>query len=172
VNIFEAKRQTGRTTRMMEEALKMCRQGKAVYLLFATHSESESCKHSELGQRILFLGGKFESRLENYDFGQMKLLGAHPNCTVLVDHHVLETVFKKQVEMLEQFDATNDRLTFTNALNIARGCQDYSGGYTSDNYEIYQHGIQTVINALQSAAMLGLHDPQIRTLHEIGLSGA
>jgi hypothetical protein len=61
-------------------------------------------------------------------------------------------------------------LTFDDALRIARGCTDYGGGHRGDakEFETYQHGIQTVINALTAAAKDGLKDTQIRVLHAIG----
>ena len=61
-------------------------------------------------------------------------------------------------------------LTFEDALRIARGCTDYGGGYGSnaEHFEIYQHGIQTVINALTAASKTGLDDLQTMVLHSIG----
>ena len=64
----------------------------------------------------------------------------------------------------------NMELTFDDALKIARGCTDYGGGHRSnpEHYEIYQHGIQTVINALTAASETGLKDTQTAALHAIG----
>ena len=60
-------------------------------------------------------------------------------------------------------------LTFEDALRIARGCTDYGGGYRQpEDAEIYQHGIQTVINALTAASKTGLEDMQTRALHAMG----
>jgi hypothetical protein len=61
-------------------------------------------------------------------------------------------------------------LTFEDALRIARGCTDYGGGHcgNAEHYEIYQHGIQTVINALTAASKTGLEDMQTRALHSMG----
>ena len=61
-------------------------------------------------------------------------------------------------------------LTFDDAVRIARGCTDYGGGHRSnpEHYEIYQHGIQTVINALESAQRAGPEDTQVRALHCMG----
>ena len=61
-------------------------------------------------------------------------------------------------------------LTFEDALRIARGCPDYGGGHrgNAEHYEIYQHGIQTVINALTAASKTGLDDMQTRVLHSMG----
>ena len=65
-------------------------------------------------------------------------------------------------------------LTFEDALRIARGCTDYGGGHCSnpEHYEIYQHGIQTVINALTAASKTGLEDMQTRALHTMGANTA
>lgn len=61
------------------------------------------------------------------------------------------------------------KLSFDDALRIARGCTDYGGGYRGgDKFEAYQHGIGTVINALTSASLNGLEDYQVRTLHAMG----
>jgi hypothetical protein len=64
-------------------------------------------------------------------------------------------------------------LDFAAALRIARGCTDYGGGYRSDEGEfaIYQHGIQTVINALTAASERGLADTQVAALHRLGAPG-
>ena len=60
-------------------------------------------------------------------------------------------------------------LTFEDALRIALGCTDYGGGYRQpEDTEIYQHGIQTVINALTAASNKGLEDTQVAALHVMG----
>jgi len=63
-----------------------------------------------------------------------------------------------------------NKLTFDDALKIARGCTDYGGGYRSDpkQYEIYQHGIKTVIAALTATRNNGLDDTQVAALHVMG----
>jgi len=69
---------------------------------------------------------------------------------------------------------TGVELTFEDALRIARGCTDYSGGHRSDpeHYKIYQEGIWTVIRTLESAKEKGLDDPQIKALHSLSESGS
>lgn len=59
-------------------------------------------------------------------------------------------------------------VTFDDALRIARGCHDFNGGHYDEAHDIYHHGIQTVINALERAAKDGLKDYSIRVLHGIG----
>lgn len=60
-------------------------------------------------------------------------------------------------------------LAFSDAVRIARGCTDYGGGHRGkDTYEVYQHGTQTVIAALEAAERRGLEDTQVRALHCMG----
>ena len=61
-------------------------------------------------------------------------------------------------------------LTFSDAVAIALGCTDYSGGYRyePDLHEAYKAGVQTVINALENAQENGLSCHQSRALHGIG----
>jgi hypothetical protein len=61
------------------------------------------------------------------------------------------------------------QLAFEDALRIARGCTDYDGGYRSnEHYEIYQHGIKTVIAALTAASNTWPEDTQVAALHVTG----
>ena len=60
-------------------------------------------------------------------------------------------------------------LGFGDALRIARGCTDYGGGHHNDGHmDAYQHGIQTVINALEAAEKAGLNELQVRMLWRMG----
>jgi hypothetical protein len=90
------------------------------------------------------------------------------NFSVLVKEQTC-TGFAKLMKIV--FTTENEmELTFEDALRIARGCTDYGGGYrgNAEQYDIYQHGIQTVINALTDASKTGLEDMQTRALHTIG----
>jgi hypothetical protein len=63
-----------------------------------------------------------------------------------------------------------NNLTFDDALKIAQGCTDYGGGHRGDaeHFQIYQQGIQTVVNALKGAKQKGLEDTQVAALHTMG----
>lgn len=52
-------------------------------------------------------------------------------------------------------------------LRVARGCRDYKGGYDGEIYEAFQAGIETVIQAIESA-MKNPQDPQTRALESMG----
>jgi hypothetical protein len=54
---------------------------------------------------------------------------------------------------------------YETALRIARGCTDYGGGHYGREHEIYQHGVSTVITALERARV---DDLQTQTLLAIG----
>lgn len=59
--------------------------------------------------------------------------------------------------------------TAESCLKIAKGCHDYNGGYHDKrDSEAYHHGIQTVINALESYTRNGFDDFQVKVLHSIG----
>ena len=55
-------------------------------------------------------------------------------------------------------------------LSIAKGCLDYGGGYRRepDKYDAFQHGIKTVITALEKYCNNGLNDTQTVALYRIG----
>ena len=57
-------------------------------------------------------------------------------------------------------------------INIAKGCQDYSGGYARDPDKLaaFRHGITTVINALKAASLNDPNDKQSNALESIGRS--
>lgn len=59
-------------------------------------------------------------------------------------------------------------LTFDDAVKMARGSFDYSGGHRDRDLEIYHHGIQTVLNVLEAAQKRGFDDMQVRVVHSIG----
>lgn len=63
----------------------------------------------------------------------------------------------------------NTSLEFSDAVRIARGCLDYGGGYRNDDgdLDIYHHGIQTVINALEAVEKRGM-DSQVKALWNMG----
>ena len=67
------------------------------------------------------------------------------------------------VEWLVDRDATY--------MNLVKGCLDYGGGYRSNQKEldIFHHGIQTVINVIDTFQKKGLeNDMQLNVLNTIG----
>jgi hypothetical protein len=100
---------TGRTTRMLQEAIRLSNKGHAVYVVGA------DSRHAKLLQIALDTlsppldhGIKFEDaeRFPSLDWNTMRMLRAHPNCRVLVDHWVIESRYAAMLEMLHRFDPT------------------------------------------------------------------
>lgn len=63
---------------------------------------------------------------------------------------------------------SQSELSLDDALCVAKGCFDYSGGHRGDQLKIFHHGIQTVINALEGAKKSKLTSLQSKILHRIG----
>ena len=59
-------------------------------------------------------------------------------------------------------------LNYDDAIKIARGCFDYSGGHRDGERKIFHHGIQTVCQALEGTKKNGLSDLQSAFLHSLG----
>ncbi len=97
------KRQTGRTTRMLEEALYQARvQGRAVYVVMPYENLRELYASNPKYHCL-----RFETlhSLRTLDLRTGRLVGAHPNCLVFVDHSVLEMHFSWLVAQSTRFDA-------------------------------------------------------------------
>ena len=53
-------------------------------------------------------------------------------------------------------------------LAAARGCHDYGGGFSGNEYEAFQHGIGTVVRVLEILLSDKEPDLQMKTLITIG----
>ena len=95
-------RQTGRTTRMLEDARRLANEGAAVYVVFDTVDQA-FCSITE-NDRRLGIKGETPETLGNFDFDTLRPKGAWPNCVVLVDHWVIEKRFAPLLEMLHRYD--------------------------------------------------------------------
>lgn len=102
----DALRGTGRTTRMLEDAKKLARHGRAVYVICASRSHAGELERA-LGEEGRKLGIKCEtpSELGNFDWTTLSLRYANKNCVVLVDHYTIEYHFGMALEMLHRYDA-------------------------------------------------------------------
>jgi hypothetical protein len=106
--------QTGRTTRMLTEAFKLAKEGKAVYVIAANHGHIFQMER--MADRLFgageasALGVKFETptSLSSFDFRTMQLKGAHPNCRVFVDHWAIQSEYAKMLNELHRFDVVPD----------------------------------------------------------------
>jgi hypothetical protein len=105
MGIRDRRRRTGRTTRMLAEAVKLAKKGRAVYIIVANASQGRRLE-KQCGEAFQRLGIKFETpgSVGNFDWETMTLRGAHPNCVALVDHYAIEARFPRIVEMLHRYD--------------------------------------------------------------------
>lgn len=105
---MNTKRQTGRTTRMLEHAKQLSAKGRAVYIVADNQREANRMQ--------LALGdGPHGIKVETpwslgdcLDWQTLTLRGAHPNCVVLVDHHAIEDRFGAVLRMLHAYDAPEE----------------------------------------------------------------
>lgn len=100
-------RQTGRTSRMIQEACRMARCGFAVYVLFETRELAklgqvrvDQAWEKLTGDFLHLHGIKVESLydLGNWRWDRMELAGAHQNVKVLLDH----TLIEHRIEQLQK----------------------------------------------------------------------
>lgn len=108
-------RGSGRTTRMIEEALRKHEEGRAVYILM--HDMRMKRELELLAMRICRMRGKVLSSLIKFetveslgginliDWKNRKIHGAHPNCALIIDHHVWATHFGFAIEGYHEYDS-------------------------------------------------------------------
>lgn len=103
-------RQTGRTTRMLADAVRLAKGGRAVYVIAANKREAERLQQL-VGEEVRELGIHFEIPRSpgNFSWTAMALIGAHQNCVVLADHYAIELEFSRVLEMLHRYDAERTR---------------------------------------------------------------
>lgn len=98
----DAKRATGRTTRMLDHAKRLEAQGRAVYVI-AAHAQ-----HAKMLQQLLpsetSIKVETPDSCGNFDWFTLSLRGAHPRCAVLVDHFAIESKFARMLQMLTAYD--------------------------------------------------------------------
>ena len=98
-------RRTGRTTRMLEHARKLSGQGRSVYVVAANQHEADRLKKL-IGDGDHGIKVETSWSLGNFDWDTLTLLGAHPNCVVLVDHYAIESRFSAAIQALHAYDAS------------------------------------------------------------------
>lgn len=94
---------TGRTGRMLNDAVRKARDGRAVYVVAADGNQAKEFERrlpDDLGIKVEIWGG-VSAQL---DIQSMRLRGAHPNCLILIDHYAIERAFGPLLSMLHRFD--------------------------------------------------------------------
>lgn len=96
-------RRTGRTTRMLDHAKQLSREGRAVYIIAASEREVKRLREM-LGPGYPDIKIETSGSLPNFDWEFLTLRGAHPNCRVLIDHYAIEVRYARMLEMLHYYD--------------------------------------------------------------------
>ncbi len=102
----ESLRRTGRTTRLVYDAIEAAAKGHAVYIVMACHGEIKRVQQLLGTERMHRLGIKIETAesLGAWDWDTLRNRGAHANCVFLVDHHAIEARFSGLLAELHRYD--------------------------------------------------------------------
>jgi len=108
----DANRQTGRTTRMLEAAVKAASEGRAVYVIMADDAEVQRAKRiliRILSPRMVAIDWKCPlgisvEPMRNWEPLTEMPRGAHPNCRLFVDHYAIERRHSALLDMLHEWD--------------------------------------------------------------------
>ena len=88
------KRQTGRTSRMLESARRVAQEGRGVYVIAAHQRHAHELRHM-LGSDADRIKVETAHGIgQSLDWHTLTLRGAHRNCVVLVDHYTIEFLFE------------------------------------------------------------------------------
>ena len=97
-------RQTGRTTRLLEEAKHLAMAGRAVYVMAANEQHRRTLLAEFPDAARLGIKVETPDSLPNFDWRRLHSLGAHPNCVFLVDHFAIESQFPAMIDMLRRYE--------------------------------------------------------------------
>ncbi len=99
-------RRTGRTTRLVLDAIEIAAKENAVYIVTANQREVERFEKLLGLERMQRLGIKVETpeTLGGWSWERMRVEGAHDNCAFLVDHFAIESRFAAMLRELHRYD--------------------------------------------------------------------
>lgn len=99
---------SGRTGRMLDDALRLNAEGKAVYVLALNDDDAKAMQnaliHKDIGADLNSIKVEPIADWPRFDFTRMTNPGAHSNCVFLVDHSVIEHRYEKMLEELHRYD--------------------------------------------------------------------
>jgi len=120
MNIIDRNRATGRTARMLLEAVKLAKQGKTVYLVADSSMQVkylEARLPIDIRQSTTYDGsygvtmsigeGRIKiisANLGHIDWDELTVMGADLQAVAFVDHFAIESRFRKLLEMYHRFD--------------------------------------------------------------------
>lgn len=85
-----SQRNTGRTTRMLEEAKRLCSEGREVYIIVA--NEYERLRIRKLLRDNPGISVETSYSPGDFDWDAMQLRGTNRNCVTLIDHYAIESI--------------------------------------------------------------------------------
>lgn len=111
-------RQTGRSYRMMKEALNHAKNGRAVYVLLGNIQNKQYfesllqkvCADEGYTANCKRLGIKFETLeslngFSGLDLKNKRIIGSHTNCVLLVDHNFYAIHFGYAIQGFHNYDS-------------------------------------------------------------------
>jgi hypothetical protein len=99
-------RQTGRTTRMIEEAIRLHKSGQRVAILFSTPGEVSFLKRTRRQDLTGIELYDLEMRDLRIDWNEMQIRYRGDRvCSMLVDHHAIEVEYRSVLTQLRRWDA-------------------------------------------------------------------
>lgn len=98
-------RQTGRTTRMIEEAKKLAKEGKQVYVIVNDPREGKALKERhKIPADAWVVFTTFED-VPGYDYRRGVVPNSNPDrVAVLVDHYAIEMRFGAMMRLMHRYD--------------------------------------------------------------------
>lgn len=110
MSLREVVYQTGRTTRMLEHAIWLASQGRAVYIASESKLLADQLEQHRRGKAAWSTSIKIEPYYDlDIDWETMTMRGAHKNCVLLIDHFVIERKFFRMLQMQEQYDVNSTK---------------------------------------------------------------
>lgn len=111
MSLREVVYRTGRTTRMLEHAIRLAGQGRAVYIAAESKVLADQLEVVRRNKAPWSTGIKIVPYHElDINWEAMTLRGAHKNCVLLIDHFVIEKKFFRMLRMQEQYDLDSKTL--------------------------------------------------------------
>lgn len=168
-------RATGRTTRMIEHAKQLDREGRAVYIL-ADNTREVHRIEILLGREKGGIKVETPETVGNLDWTTMRLRNGHPNHVVLVDNHTIEDRFSRVIQMLHAYDVPTSaaiKREFKAQRKALKKSKDamllytrsFSTGFPSSNVIVQaQNEALAAIEKVQPNKKAGEAPPRVRRL--------
>lgn len=89
---------------MLEQAKEYARQGRAVYVMADNIADARRLEMQCGATREMRIRFETPEANRHFDWENIRMIGAHSNCVVLVDHHAIEDRFARLLHELHRYD--------------------------------------------------------------------